>query len=414
MAKIRTFPEDFQVDEQEPKPGLVVRADPNQPFIVFRLRKKGWETQALLAKISKDRGIPPSAWGLSGLKDKRSVTTQLVSLPHRYAPDRVISGKDWELVFFGGSNRPLKSGDHQGNMFNILVRDITNRGVQLLPGRISQMKKIGIPNWFDSQRFGSASRGQLPGSFVVQGDLIGAMKIHLTGPQKFDRSSRRRDKNRLSEIWPNIDKIDANSLEYRPFARILKAWKTPNSSTDESARLAYQAVPKSLRGLWLSSWQSALWNDALREILHSAYENHLLRSVEIGVGGPVIYPEAPVGRRGKSKHSLVQSISRVLGSIPKVLEMPTPFPNENRLVHPTISRRISKTSPKSLEVLEDLKIKIATFDRETVIFPNDFSWDDPEIDDVHGSPKHKRWKCKISFKLPNGAYATNVVRRLFD
>mgnify|MGYP005729645787 FL=1 len=87
MAKIRTFPEDFQVDEQEPKPGLVVRADPNQPFIVFRLRKKGWETQALLAKISKDRGIPPSAWGLSGLKDKRSVTTQLVSLPHRYAPD---------------------------------------------------------------------------------------------------------------------------------------------------------------------------------------------------------------------------------------------------------------------------------------------------------------------------------------
>ena len=49
MVKIRTTPEEFQVEEQPPLPGLIIKDDINLPFAVFELTKTGWETQALIS-----------------------------------------------------------------------------------------------------------------------------------------------------------------------------------------------------------------------------------------------------------------------------------------------------------------------------------------------------------------------------
>ena len=92
MVKIRTTPEEFQVEEQPPLPGLIIKDDINLPFAVFELTKTGWETQALISAISKRIGIPVSSWGISGLKDKRSVTSQLVTISRNYAPKNKVKG----------------------------------------------------------------------------------------------------------------------------------------------------------------------------------------------------------------------------------------------------------------------------------------------------------------------------------
>ena len=42
MVKIRTTPEEFQVEEQPPLPGLIIKDDINLPFAVFELTKTGW------------------------------------------------------------------------------------------------------------------------------------------------------------------------------------------------------------------------------------------------------------------------------------------------------------------------------------------------------------------------------------
>ena len=103
MVKIRTKPEDFQVEEQAPPTGLVIKDDTELPFAVYELKKIMWETQSLLSVISKKSGIPVPAWGLAGLKDKRSVTTQLVTCPRDHAPRHALRGRGWELIPVGGT-----------------------------------------------------------------------------------------------------------------------------------------------------------------------------------------------------------------------------------------------------------------------------------------------------------------------
>ena len=420
MAKIRTRPEEFQVDEFYPEGESIFIEDRTSPYRIFKLTKIGWETQALVSKISKKHGIPVDAWGFSGLKDRRSKTTQLVSFSSRHAPKNTISGKDWTLEPHGTFHRHLKSGDHSGNRFTIVVRDIRHRETQLLPSRIQQISSIGLPNWFDSQRFGSAAIGKLPGDLLMRGDLVGAMKLHLTETQPSDRSSRRRDKKYLKSIWPNIHEARSDSIDYRPFRRVIEAWKSPLKSANQKKSLpqsslsAYLALPRRLRGLWISAWQSHIWNDVLRNTLLEKIENHLLRPVDIGVGGPLLYPEAPPGRRGYAKRSLVDYLSRSLKQIPASIRMPVPsMVNEPSTGDPMISRIHSNPPHPDID-LDQLKIKMADFSRDTVLFPKEILSSEFVIDDMHGSPKHKRWTCKISFTLPPGAYATNVIRRLFD
>jgi tRNA pseudouridine13 synthase len=420
MAKIRTTPEEFQVDEFYSGDKLIFTEDTALPYQIFKLTKTGWETQALSSNISKKHGIPVDAWGFSGLKDRRSKTTQLVSLPSRYAPKNRISGKDWTLEPHGTFGRHLKSGDHSGNRFSIVVRDIRHRETQLLASRVEQISKIGLPNWFDSQRFGSAAKGKLPGELLMKGDLVGAMKLHLTEPQPSDRSSRRRDRKYLKSIWPDIDRVKIDSIDHQPFRRIIDGWKSSSKSTShkkslyESSLSAYLAMPRRLRGLWISAWQSYIWNDVLRNALLENIENHLLRPIDIGVGGPLLYPEAPPGRRGYAKRSLVESLAKRLKEIPESIRMPVPSMVKESKNDDLMVLRMNSNPPNPDTDLDLLKIKMADFSRETVLHPEEVLCTEPVIDDMHGSPKHKRWTCKISFTLPPGSYATNVIRRLFD
>jgi tRNA pseudouridine13 synthase len=414
MVKIRTKPEDFQVEEQAPPTGLVIKDDTELPFAVYELKKIMWETQSLLSVISKKSGIPVAAWGLAGLKDKRSVTTQLVTCPRDHAPRHALRGRGWELIPVGGAHRSLISGDHEGNRFMITVRDIRHRNVQLLPGRIGQLTKIGLPNWFDTQRFGSASQGLLPGQMIASGDLEGAMRLHLTGPQPSDRSARRRDKKRLMAVWPNLNELELSSIENRPFKKVLRAWIEGSKSHDESLRSAFLAVPRSLRGLWMSAWQSKVWNELLRDIIRQSFPDHLLRRIDIGVGGPLLYPRAPVGRRGASKRSLIENIAKTFSAIPDSLEMPTLEGNPSDAVHPSVQHRIYSMPPKGSQLVRSLGIKMSSHTRKTIVFPTNLEVSEPMIDELHGSKKHKRWKCNVSFELPSGSYATNLIRRLFD
>ena len=63
MAKIRTRPEEFQVDEFYSEGESIFIEDRTSPYRIFKLTKIGWETQALVSKISKKHGIPVDAWG---------------------------------------------------------------------------------------------------------------------------------------------------------------------------------------------------------------------------------------------------------------------------------------------------------------------------------------------------------------
>ena len=215
-------------------------------------------------------------------------------------------------------------------------------------------------------------------------------------------------------VWPNLNELELSSIENRQFKKVLRAWFEGSKSPDESLRSAFLAVPRSLRGLWMSAWQSKVWNELLRDIIRQSFPDHLLRRIDIGVGGPLLYPRAPVGRRGASKRSLIENIAKTFSAIPDSLEMPTLEGNPSDAVHPSVQHRIYSMPPNGSQLVRSLGIKMSSHTRKTIVFPTNLEVSEPMIDELHGSKKHKRWKCNVSFELPSGSYATNVIRRLFD
>jgi tRNA pseudouridine13 synthase len=374
LVKLRSSPEEFRVDEVGGPQAT------EGEFTLYRLEKTGHDTLALLARLSNELGVKRSDWGTAGLKDRHAVTTQLVTLSTDLG-DRW--GEGWSLTRLGSVAERLRSGDHDGNRFTLVIRDITPEQVQRLEGRLDQLDRHGIPNWFDSQRFGSAVNGELPGAAIIERNFERAMGLYLTEAHPSDRAGPRRDKRHLSQIWPNLHGV--GRLEHKPLIRCVSAWRRAET---EPWKAAYLAIPRDLRGMWLSAWQSRDWNRQLTKELEGLFEDHLLQRVELNSGDVLSYPNAPPGKSGVSKHSLIEDISRNIQKIPATL-------------------------PMRVEDLSDVEGFLTDHSRDTVIHPGDLKCSSPQRDERNGNSRNKRSKCTLSFSLPPGAYATNVVKRLF-
>ena len=403
MVKIRQKPEDFRVIElggPEPDTGDTWASHEHR---LYRLEKKSHDSLSLLAHLSRSLSVPRRSFGLAGLKDRHAVTSQLVTIPSSVQQSKLPEKKGesigdlsegliesgWRLTLLGGVESKLRSGHHSGNRFQIVVRDLTHEQVQGLGRRLSQAQEFGWPNWFDSQRFGSAVKGRLPGSHIVKGEFEEAMRIHLSERNKSDRSDKRRDKRKFTEAWPEIGRVQ---VEHKLFFRQVKAFRKASQeglAGEDLWREVYLSIPFDIRGIWLSAWQAAEWNHLLVKLLTEIFDKSQLYSVDIGVGGPLLYPESPAGKRGGAKRAIIEQLTIGMKSLPEQIKMP-----HSELDLSSIDQYLSSNMrPTWVEPTIEASV--------------------PEPDDLNGSPKHKRWKVNLSFDLPSGAYATVLVKRLF-
>ncbi len=158
MYKIKSIPEDFVVDEiyNLPEDGKAV-------YSYFVLSKRNMNTIDALTLVSRKLGIPFSSIGYAGLKDKSSISSQLVSI-RGIRKERLenlqVSGISARYV--GKGAVPVTLGSHEGNMFTIIVRNI--------PESAPAFKSpFLLPNYFGSQRFSRSNH--VIGKCIVKGNF---------------------------------------------------------------------------------------------------------------------------------------------------------------------------------------------------------------------------------------------------
>src|SRR3989338_6124733 len=205
--KIKQIPEDFIVDE-----ALELKISKSkEDYSIIKLTKKGIETFRLTEMLSKILGIKQKFIGFAGLKDKKAMTTQFISL-YKVSKEKIesIKIKDVRIRFIGYTKNRINLGDLDGNNFKITLRDLENKF------RIP--KNIQVENYFDEQRFGNKANTHLVGKALVKRDFREACKI----------LSLDADKNCIQEI---------------------------------------RKQPKRLLRFYVAAYQSYLWNKILSEIM---------------------------------------------------------------------------------------------------------------------------------------------------
>ena len=169
-ATLSTDPEDFQVTEVEK---FLPGGDGTHAWL--RIRKRGLNTEAVATALARVAGVPRSAVGFAGMKDRLAVATQWFSVDlagcaePRWAS---IESEAIEVLEVARHHRKLRRGALLGNRFRIVLRDATGAG-PALDERLDAVRAGGVPNYFGPQRFGrDGANLRLAESLLVEGRRI--------------------------------------------------------------------------------------------------------------------------------------------------------------------------------------------------------------------------------------------------
>lgn len=180
-GRLKQRPEDFVVEEI---PAYAPSGAGEHVFV--RFTKRDATTLDAVRAFARALDCDPREVGFAGMKDKRAVATQTISLhTPRGVDPKAVAARALSLAVDGivvheaaPHGNKLKPGHLEGNRFEITVRDVARDRIAEVTAALDRVARVGVPNAFGSQRFG------------VEGDNARRALAWLRGEEKGPRDPR--------------------------------------------------------------------------------------------------------------------------------------------------------------------------------------------------------------------------------
>ncbi|BDG01748.1 tRNA pseudouridine(13) synthase TruD [Anaeromyxobacter oryzae] len=384
--KLKQRPEDFQVTESWRFDEAARGA-----HFVYLMDKQKLSTFDAVERICARFKIPRAAVSYCGLKDKQGRTTQLVAIEGR---EIELQDPDLRLKLLGRTAEPLSAANTTSNRFAVTVRDLSDDDVAKLPASIAEVRRLGVVNYFDSQRFGSLKHGQ---GFIVKdlmrGDFEVALRNVLARPSELDRSDDARVKGFWKEHWG-----EWGARNPFPGAERYQAVTKWLRTHPQDYRGALLRTEPRWRALQVFAYQSWLWNEGVKQFLRDVVGIRDLLAVKYQAG-TLLFP-----------HALDADRARLLGQMSFPLLAPATRFSDPRVERAALSvlGREDMTLA-SLAVPGTPEIHFEPEERPLLVHPGRLAVGEARPDELNRG----RFRVNVAFTLPPGAYATLVVKRLF-
>jgi tRNA pseudouridine13 synthase len=382
--KLKQQPEDFRVEEVT----AVAPAERGE-FALYRLDKIGWTTPDALSEVCRRWKFDWRAVSHGGLKDRHAVTSQHVTI--RKGPNRNLSLDRITLSYLGRCDAPFTSAAISANRFAVTLRGLSDSALSLTLAALEQVSVVGVPNYFDDQRFGSVGgEGEFIGKEMVFGRFERALWLALAAPYEFDRADAKREKAILRDNWGKwaecrrkLPPGDARRTVEYLVAR----------ATDFRGAIA--RLRPELQGLYLAAYQSHVWNTILAEWLRRNVPPADLGAVELKLGRVPVPIRVPEG---------VRPAWEIL-SLPLPSARLKPDPDAAWAVIVDDVLRAEGLTLREMQVKGMHKPFFSKGDRAACVRPASLSHD-AATDELNAGGK----KLTLRFELPRGSYATMVVK----
>jgi tRNA pseudouridine13 synthase len=380
-GRLRTAPEDFVVHEI-PMYGPTGEGQ----HTLFEIEKTGISTLEAIRRLALTWQVSERLISSAGLKDADAVTRQNLSV-EGVAPEvvRAVQRPELRVLWAERHRNRLKIGHLRGNRFRLRVRGTVSDGLARAQAILAVLVRRGVPNWFGYQRFGARYTSHRLGRCLVQGDVDGFMRLFVGGEQAGDGPPQQQarhlyDEGHLAEAA--LTWRPQGSPEFRALAMMAQG---------RSPAVALDQVPRSLKRLLVSAYQSELFNTILTQrlplmdrlrtgdlamkhvngaffaVLEPETEQPRANALEISATGPLYGPKMrwPAGEPGEEERALLAQ---------------------------------EQLTPEHWRMAAGLQVQ---GDRRALRVPLTEVEIQPEEDGL-----------TVSFALPAGAYATNVMAEL--
>jgi len=374
----------------EELPGFEASTEKDE-HTVFLLEKQEIDTFDAIRRIAQRIRISLFEIGYAGLKDKHALARQYISIPTRYN----VQGLKMDLLVLtlvGYSRKKIKVGDLKGNRFTIMVRDVEEKKLADIALKAETISTSGVPNYFDSQRFGSVIDNTFIGKDVILKKYEKAVKQYLTSYQKSEPKKIKDDKRKIQSAWNDLASVRVYN---RAFAEVIKEY-----AKTKDWRAAYRRIPAHLREMFVNAYQSFLWNECVKEMLKRTVEKKKLYSVEYAIGALLFYTNLSEPEKEKIPLTFLT-----------ISETAMFTDGEQQIVSSVLEKEGLQLPEFRIE--EEAGNFFKTRAREILLIPQDFTISKPERDEINSIGNMIRYKMQVSFSLPKGSYATVVTKRLF-
>lgn len=147
---LRARNEDFFVQEI----ALYEPSDEGE-HVMCEIQKVGLTTHEAISRIARQLKVKPGAIGYAGLKDKRGVTRQHLTISQT-SPEAVarIQGDQLSVLWVARNRNKLRIGHLKANRFAIRLRNVDPLHVVRVRPILDRLIRSGLPNYFGEQRYG--------------------------------------------------------------------------------------------------------------------------------------------------------------------------------------------------------------------------------------------------------------------
>ena len=227
---MRIKPHDFIVEE-------LPLYDPSRvgTHTFFTIKKRNLSTLEAINQIARALHVNPRNVGYAGLKDKRAITIQMLSVED-IRPVQVleVSLPEIEVLWAERHTHKLRVGHLRGNRFTITLRDVSRATLSAVEEKMKQLATEGVPNRFGMQRFGNKQDTHLIGKALVKAEWKAAFNYIFN-----DQTTQ------FSEFAKRVGREKEHGTLDRAVA----------------------CIPHRLRKLYLSAYQAYLFNCILEKRL---------------------------------------------------------------------------------------------------------------------------------------------------
>ncbi len=135
------------------------------------VQKRGLSTMYLVDRLASALGCSPRDIGYAGLKDRHATTRQWLSFQGLEDPDRLrdIEIEGFDVLSISRHDNKLKTGHLRGNRFRIELPCAAGC-VEDVRQNLGDLERVGVPNYFGAQRFGSGGRNLDKGLRLLKGN----------------------------------------------------------------------------------------------------------------------------------------------------------------------------------------------------------------------------------------------------
>ena len=224
------------------------------------MEKFNVETTFAIRLLSRGTNASVKRIGYAGLKDKRGLTCQRISLWKPFVEKmKNFNVRGLSFHHASWSEKRVELGDLRGNRFRIVIRDIP-LSLEETAQRLEEFRLLlgkGLPNYYGEQRFGGHRQiTHVVGKLLLQNKIEEAVMAYLTKPTEGEEEE--------------IATARKNLAATRDFGKALKEF--PDKFHFEKAMLdhlnvkphdfagAFQKLPQKTRYLFTHAYQSYVFN----------------------------------------------------------------------------------------------------------------------------------------------------------